>query len=64
MVVDGRIILKWIMWKQGGSMWTGSIWLGQGPVAGCCEHSISGSVWLPELLSACQKGKLCRVLAE
>jgi hypothetical protein len=24
--VDGRIILKWILGKQGGRLWTGFIW--------------------------------------
>jgi hypothetical protein len=25
--VDGRIILKWILEKEGGLVWTGLIWL-------------------------------------
>jgi hypothetical protein len=25
--VDGRIILEWILGKQGGRMWLGCIWL-------------------------------------
>jgi hypothetical protein len=25
--VDGRIILKWILGKLGGKLWTGFIWL-------------------------------------
>jgi hypothetical protein len=24
---DGKIILKWILGKQGGKVWTGCIWL-------------------------------------
>jgi hypothetical protein len=27
LVVDGRIILKLILWKYGGRVWTGFIWL-------------------------------------
>jgi hypothetical protein len=25
--VDGRILLEWILGKQGGKVWTGHIWL-------------------------------------
>jgi hypothetical protein len=25
--VDGKIILEWILWKEGGTLWTGFIWL-------------------------------------
>jgi len=25
--VDGRIILEWILGKEGGKLWTGFIWL-------------------------------------
>jgi hypothetical protein len=28
--VDGRIILKWILRKYDGRMWTGIIWVGLG----------------------------------
>jgi len=37
-VVDGRIILKWILQKQGGSLRTGLIWLRMGQVVCSCEH--------------------------
>jgi hypothetical protein len=33
-LVDGRIIFEWIIGKQGGKLWTGSIWLR----IGACEH--------------------------
>jgi hypothetical protein len=29
--VGGRIILEWILWKQGEKLWTGCIWLRIGP---------------------------------
>jgi hypothetical protein len=35
--MDGRIILKWILKKQGMSIWTKFI-SGHGSVAGFCEH--------------------------
>jgi hypothetical protein len=25
--VDGNVILEWILWKYGGKVWTGFIWL-------------------------------------
>jgi len=25
--IDGRIKLEWNLWKQGGRVWTGCIWL-------------------------------------
>jgi hypothetical protein len=28
--VDGKIILDWILGKQGGRVWTGYTWLGTG----------------------------------
>jgi hypothetical protein len=38
--IDGMIILKLILKKEGGRVWTGLIWLRirTGEVAGCCEH--------------------------
>ena len=35
--VDGRIILGWICRKLDVMAWTGSMWLGEGQVAGTCE---------------------------
>jgi hypothetical protein len=32
--VDGRIILEWILEKQGGKLWTGCIWLRIGTSSG------------------------------
>jgi hypothetical protein len=37
-VVDGRIILKWILQKIGGSFATGSVWLRMWQVVCSCEH--------------------------
>jgi hypothetical protein len=37
--VDGRIMLRWISRMQNMMMWTGFVWLRQGPVVGSCEHS-------------------------
>ena len=34
--VDGRIILRWIFRKWDVGVWTGSIWLRKGQVAGTC----------------------------
>ena len=39
--VDGRIILKWIIEKYIGRVWTGLMWFRMGTIcglAGCCEH--------------------------
>jgi hypothetical protein len=36
--VDGNIILKWILEKQGGMVRTGFIWLRIGTNGGTCEH--------------------------
>jgi hypothetical protein len=27
LIIDGRIILEWILRKEGGRIWTGFIWL-------------------------------------
>jgi hypothetical protein len=32
--VDGKIILEWILGKQGGKLWTGFIWVGIGTSGG------------------------------
>ena len=44
--VDGRIILKWLFKKWDVGVWTGSIWLRMGRVAGTCEsgNELSGSI--------------------
>jgi hypothetical protein len=34
--VDGRVILKWVLKKQGGA-WTRLIWVRIGQVMGCCK---------------------------
>jgi hypothetical protein len=40
----GKTVLKWILEKQIGRVWTGFIWLKIGQVVGSCEHrgSIKG----------------------
>jgi hypothetical protein len=40
--VDGWIILKWILGKQGGKVWTGCIWLRVGTSGGLL------STWVPQ----------------
>jgi hypothetical protein len=44
--IDGRIILEWILGKEGGKLWTGFIWLRIGTTTGSCEHGDgpSGSI--------------------
>jgi hypothetical protein len=44
--VDGRIILDWMLGKQGGTCEIDASVLGWGPVVGCCEHDNepSGSI--------------------
>jgi len=37
LVVDGRIILKWIINESIGRAWTGLIWLIIGKKTDCCE---------------------------
>jgi hypothetical protein len=37
--VGGRIILNWMLRKEGWREWTKFIWLRAGPLAGSCEHS-------------------------
>jgi len=37
--IHGKIVLKWILKKEGVRMWTGIIWLMIRPAASCCEHS-------------------------
>jgi len=43
--VDGKIILKWMLGKWSGKVWT-RVWTGEGVVAGSCQHSngTSGSI--------------------
>jgi hypothetical protein len=36
--VDRKIILEWILGKEGGKVWLDSSGSEQGPVAGSCEH--------------------------
>jgi hypothetical protein len=36
--IDGRIIFKWILRKQGAKEWTGFIWLMIGTGGDCCKH--------------------------
>jgi hypothetical protein len=45
--LDERIILKWILKKYDGIVWTGFIWLGIGQVVAWCEHGNkpSGSIF-------------------
>jgi hypothetical protein len=38
LVIDGRIILKWIKKKQGERVWTGLIWIRARSTDGDCEH--------------------------
>jgi hypothetical protein len=51
--VDGRIILKCMLRKYSGGMWTGLIWLRIGSVADCCDkycNELSGSIKDAEFL--------------
>jgi hypothetical protein len=34
LLVDGRLILEWILGKRGGKVWTGFIWLRRGTAGG------------------------------
>jgi len=34
LVIDGRMILEWILGKQGWKVWTGFIWLRMGTSGG------------------------------
>jgi len=44
-LIDDRIILKWILKKQVVKMWTGLNWLGRGLVVSSCEHHhVLGSI--------------------
>jgi hypothetical protein len=36
--IDGRIILKWILEKSDGKVWTGFVWSKTGSSGGSCEH--------------------------
>jgi hypothetical protein len=50
--VDRRIILEWILGKQGGEVWTGCIKLRIYTSGGSCEHGneTSGSIKCGEFL--------------
>jgi hypothetical protein len=39
LVIDGKLILKWILGKQGVKCGMDISGSNQGSVAGCCEHS-------------------------
>jgi hypothetical protein len=43
--VDGRILLKFILKKQSGSLWIGVIWLRLGTCGGSCKHG--NEPWVP-----------------
>jgi hypothetical protein len=32
--IDGKVIVEWILWKEGGKVWTGLIWLRIGTSGG------------------------------
>jgi hypothetical protein len=51
-VVDGRIILRWILRKWHVGLWSGSSWLRIGQVAATCEcgDEQSGSIKFGEFL--------------
>jgi hypothetical protein len=42
--VDEKIILEWLLGKQGEKLWTRFIWLRIGTVADSCEHDNGNSV--------------------
>jgi hypothetical protein len=68
--VDGRIILEWILGKQGKKVWTGFIWLRIGTSGALLRtrqwtfgfHKRWGISWLAEWLSASQEGLCSREL--
>jgi hypothetical protein len=43
--IDGKIILNWILRKEGGKLWTGCIWLRIGSIGG---HGNEPSVSIKE----------------
>jgi len=53
LVIDGKIILKWIFKKWVGEIWTGLIWLRIGQMADACEsgNESSGSIKMGEVFS-------------
>jgi hypothetical protein len=50
--MDGRIILRWILWKWDVGVWTGSNWLKIGTNGGTCDcgNKFSGSIKCGEFL--------------
>jgi hypothetical protein len=38
--VDGKIILKWILYKYGGKVWTGFFWLRIEMLIGSYEYTL------------------------
>jgi hypothetical protein len=48
-------MVKWILERQDGVVWTVSIWLRTGTVEGSCEHGNepSGSINAGKFLSSC-----------
>jgi hypothetical protein len=50
--VDGRKTLTWILKKQEGRAWIGSVWLRIGSIGFCCEggNESSGSIQYGEFL--------------
>jgi hypothetical protein len=63
--VDGRTILKWILWKQDVGVWAGLILLRTRPSADSCESDnepSSSNSWPAGWISVCQGGLWSTVL--
>jgi hypothetical protein len=60
--IGGWIILKWILERQDGVVWTGLIWFRIRPVEDSCEHGNdpSGSKNVGKFLSSCTTGNFSR----